>query len=146
MDFRNLPKVELHLHLDCSLSYEVVQQINPVISYEQYVQAFIAPPKCTDLADYIQRALRGIELMQTEEQLRLVTLDLMHQLKSDNVIYAEIRFAPLEHLRNGLTPEAVVATVESAVAEGRKETGVEARVILCTLRHYTEAQSMQPYT
>jgi adenosine deaminase len=143
MDLSHLPKIELHLHLDCSLSYGVVQQINPAISYEQYVQAFIAPPKCTDLADYIQRALSGIELMQTEEQLRLVTLDLMQQLKNDNVIYAEIRFAPLEHLRKGLSPEMVVTSVESAVAEGIRQTGVEARVILCTLRHYSEAQSRQ---
>ena len=143
MDNSTLPKIELHLHLDCSLSYEVVQQIAPSISYETYRESFIAPPKCTDLADYLTRAVKGTALMQTKEELRLVTLDLCRQLKKDNVIYAEIRFAPLLHLEKGLTPEEVVQTVNDAATEGMAVTGLRVGIILCTLRHYTEAQSME---
>lgn len=143
MDFQKLPKAELHLHLDCCLSYEVVQQIDPSITYTAYRESFIAPPKCTDLADYITRAVKGFELMQTEEQLRLVTLDLFRQLKADNVIYAELRFAPLQHIQKGLSPSQVVAAVNNAVTEGIDETGIEAVIILCTLRHYSEQQSLQ---
>lgn len=143
MNFATLPKVELHLHLDCSLSYDVVQKINPAIAYEEYKASFVAPAKCTDLADYISRAVNGISLMQTTEELRLVVLDLFKQLKQDNVIYAEIRFAPLQHLQKGLTPEEVVQAVNEATEEAVQQTGVEARLILCTLRHYTEAQSME---
>jgi adenosine deaminase len=143
MDYSRLPKIELHLHLDCSLSYDVVKQLNPSITFEEYRQSFIAPAKCTDLADYISRAIKGVELMQTKEQLRLVTLDLFQQLKADNVIYAEIRFAPLQHLQGGLSASDVVKTVNKAVAEGMAQTGVEARIILCTLRHYSEEQSRE---
>ena len=143
MNYQLLPKVELHLHLDCSLSYNVVQQINPSITYEEYKDSFIAPPKCTDLLDYISRSVKGFELMQTKEQLRLVTLDLFKQLKADNVIYAEIRFAPLLHITKGLDPEEVVQAVNDAAEEGIKNTGVQAGIILCTLRHYTEQQSME---
>lgn len=143
MTYQQLPKIELHLHLDCSLSYKVVQQINPAITAEEYRQSFIAPPKCTDLADYISRAVKGFELMQTREQLRLVTLDLFEQLQTDNVIYAEIRFAPLLHIAKGLSPAEVVQAVNDATEEGIKETGVQAGIILCTLRHHTEAQSME---
>lgn len=143
MDYRPFPKIELHLHLDCSLSYKVVQQLSPGISYESYRESFVAPPKCTDLADYISRAVKGFELMQTREQLKLVTLDLFEQLKSDNVIYAELRFAPLQHIFKGLTATEVVEAVNEAVMEGINQTGVEARIILCTLRHYSEAQSME---
>ncbi len=143
MDYQKLPKIELHLHLDCSLSYKVVQQLDPAITFEEYQQSFIAPPRCTDLADYITRAVKGFELMQTKEQLRLVTLDLFDQLKADNVIYAEIRFAPLLHIAKGLTPTEVVRAVNEAVAEGIQLTGVQAGIILCTLRHYYEEQSME---
>lgn len=143
MDISRLPKTELHLHLDCSLSYKAVQQIDPSVTYEQYRESFVAPPKCTDLMDYLTRAVKGYELMQTKEQLRLVTLDLFEQLKSDNVIYAEIRFAPLLHTAKGLTPYEVVLTINEATAEGIAATGVEARLILCTLRHYFEEQSME---
>ncbi len=143
MDYRSLPKIELHLHLDCSLSYKVVKQLAPAISYEEYRASFVAPPKCTDLADYISRAVKGFELMQTKEQLRLVTLDLVEQLKADNVIYAEIRFAPLLHIAKGLTPAEVVHSVNEAVTEGMKQYDTEVRIILCTLRHFTEEQSME---
>ncbi len=80
--------------------------------------------------------------MQTEKSLRLVTEDLFKQLKQENVIYAEIRFAPLQHLEQGLSPYQVVKTVEQTVASLIKQTGVEARVILCTLRHYTSQQGL----
>lgn len=143
MNFQSLPKIELHLHLDCCLSYKVVQQLNPGISYESYYDSFVAPPKCTDLADYITRAVKGFELMQTREQLRMVTLDLFEQLEADNVIYAEMRFAPLQHILKGLSPEQVIQSVNDAVQEGIDKTGIQARIILCTLRHYSEEQSMK---
>ncbi len=143
MNFQQLPKVELHLHLDCSLSYEVVSEIDPTITLEKYKANFIAPPKCVDLRDYLTRAPSSYPLMQTEEQLRLVTLDLFEQLQEDNLLYAEIRFAPLLHTERGLTPWEVVASVEAATAQAVQETGIEARIILCTLRFYSEKQSLE---
>jgi adenosine deaminase len=138
-----LPKVELHLHLDCSLSYEVVKKIDPSITEEQYRHEFIAPPKCLDLMDFLKRAVKGYQLMQTKEALQWVVQDVFNQLKADNTLYAEIRFAPLLHLEKGLTPYEVVETIEAATAEAVQQTGVEARLILCTLRHYSSEQSMQ---
>lgn len=143
MDYSSLPKIELHLHLDCSLSYDVVTKINPEITPEAYRDKFIAPPKCADLADYLTRAFHAVELIQTEEQLRLVTLDLFDQLKADNVLYAEIRFGPILHTQKGLTPKQVVKAVIEATGEGVSRTGVQAGLIFSTLRNYTEEQSMQ---
>ena len=143
MDWTQLPKVELHLHLDCSLSYDVVSHIDPSITREEYQSDFIAPAKCVDLGDYLARAPRSYPLMQTEEQLRLVTLDLFEQLRQDNLLYAEIRFAPLLHTEQGLSARQVVASVEAATAEAVRNTGIEARIILCTLRYYSEAGSLE---
>jgi adenosine deaminase len=143
MEIDSLPKVELHLHMDCSLSYEVVNQLNPSITRATYEQQFIAPKVCTNLADYISRADKAVALMQTQSALRLVTLDMFRQFQRDHVIYAEIRFAPLKHLEKGLTPEQVVAAVDSAVDDGIKKTGIQVGIILCTLRHFTKEQSME---
>lgn len=143
MKFDHLPKVELHLHLDCSLSYAVVSQIDPSITIETYNSDFIAPAKCENLRDYLTRAPSSYPLMQTEEQLRLVTLDLFEQLRRDNEIYAEIRFAPLLHTDEGLSAPEVVSSVEAATAEAVRSTGIEARIILCTLRFFSEAQSLK---
>ena len=137
-----MPKVELHLHLDCSLSYQAVSRLVPSISRREFDAEFIAPPQCTSLADFLTRAPRGFQLMQSEDALRLVTEDLLEQLSQDGVIYAEIRFAPLLHTAAGLTPEAVVAAVDRATAQCIQATGIEARLILCTLRHFNRAQSL----
>ena len=138
-----LPKIELHLHLDCSLSYEVVKKIDSSVTEQEYLQAYIAPAKCTNLADFLTRAIKGFALMQTKEQIQLVVHDLFKQLVTDNMLYVEIRFAPLQHTEKGMTPYEVIAAAEQATAEAIKETGIEARLILCTLRHFTEAQSME---
>jgi len=143
MDFNQYPKVELHQHLDCSLSYSVVSQLNPSITHKEYLETFNAPAKCTDLADVLKCALREIELMQTEEALRLVTYDLFEQLQQDNILYAEIRFAPLLHTEQGLSAEDVVEIVNAATQTACQETGIEARLILCTLYNFTQAQSLE---
>jgi adenosine deaminase len=143
MDFNTLPKTDIHLHLDCTLSYNVVKKIKPEITQEQYNNEFIAPNKCINLADFLTRAVQGFALMQTKQQLQWVVQDLFKQLVVDNVIYAEIRYAPLQHLQQGLTAFEVVDIIEKETANCIKATGIEARIILCTLRHYNHAQSMQ---
>ena len=138
-----LPKVELHLHLDCSLSWTVVREIDPSISERQYREQFVGPVKCQDLIGYLKVAQAGIALMQTPDQLRLVTRDVVRQLKADGLIYAELRFAPVEHLRQGMSLEQVVDTVCRATADASAEFDLPVGLILCTQRHYTEAESLQ---
>lgn len=137
-----LPKIELHVHLDCSLSFDVVSELRPGITQADFEREFIGPKKCRDLAEYLTCPPRAIKLMQSKDALRLVTRDLFQQLQRDNVIYAEVRFAPLLHTDDGLTPDEIVEAVNSATDEAACETGIEAGLILCTLRHYSEEQSL----
>src|SRR5579872_3895147 len=104
MDLRSLPKIELHLHLDCSLSYQAVSSLAPAVTREEYQRDYIAPARCANLADFLSRAPRGFLLMQNEDSLKLATEDVFKQLLEDGVIYAEIRFAPLLHTERGLSP------------------------------------------
>ncbi len=138
-----LPKVELHLHLDCSLSFDVVCKLRPQISEIEYKNNFIAPEKCLNLADFLKCASSGINLMQTESELRAVVEDLFIQVKSENVIYAEIRFAPLQHLGGGLSAEEVVEIVADSMTEYAESSGIKAKLILCTLRHFSEDESFE---
>jgi adenosine deaminase len=142
MELRSLPKIELHLHLDCSLSFQAVSRLAPSVTREEYQRDYIAPERCANLADFLSRAPKGFRLMQTEDALCLVTEDVFRQLIDDGVIYAEIRFAPLLHMERGLSPERVVSVVERSVDHLIRETGMQAGLILCTLRHFTEAQSL----
>ena len=140
--YTSFPKVELHIHLDCSLSFKVVECLLPGISQEEYSKKFAAPINCCSLNDYIACAQAAINIMQTKQQLRLITLDLLAQFDADNVVYAEIRFAPLQHLKGGLSPEEVVQEVLNAIQEAKSINRVVVNVILCTLRHFTEQESM----
>ncbi len=86
MKLKKLPKVELHLHLDCGLSYEVVSTIDPYVTKEVYLNEYIAPAKCHNLGDFLTRAVKGFALMQTKDQLQLVVHDLFKQLADNNTL------------------------------------------------------------
>jgi len=135
----SFPKVELHLHIDCSLSFNFVSKVLPGISHEEYERVYNTPVDCCSLNDYLACAQAAIALMQTKELIFDATLDVIYQLEQDHVIYGELRFAPLQHLENGLTPEEVV---EASIAAVKSYQGpVKVNLILCTLRHFTREQS-----
>ncbi len=99
-----LPKIELHVHLDCCLSFDLLSQLKPGITRAEYATDFVGRPKFKDLADFLKIIDHSLELMQTPENLHLITADLFQQFQKDHVIYAEIRFAPFLHLSGGLSP------------------------------------------
>jgi adenosine deaminase len=143
VQLRTLPKTELHLHLDCSLSYAVACELDPALTAEEYRRRFIAPAKCRTLAEFLETAPSGFRLMQSEPALRSVVRDLFGQLAADGVIYAEIRFAPHLHLERGMRVEDVVEVVDDEVARESARSGIAAGVILCTLRHFDRQQSLE---
>jgi adenosine deaminase len=143
VDLRNLPKVELHSHLDCCLSYDAVRRIEPSISRDRYDEYFVAPPKCPSLADYLTYTFAYRALLQTERALRIAVRDVFAQMAGDGVVYAELRFAPLVHTEGGeLSADEVVACVAAETAAAAAATGIDAGLILCTLRDYDAGQSM----
>ncbi len=143
MNYLRFPKIELHLHLDCSLSYDAVRQITPDITRNQYNRDFIAPEKCLDLADFLKRAPSGFQLMQTESALRLVVGDLVRQLKQENVLLAEIRFAPLLHTQGSLSAHRVVEIVEDETRKQAADSGIKLGLILATVRRFSKQHSMR---
>lgn len=139
---KDLPKVELHVHLDCCLSFKGLSRIDPTISESFYKKNFIGT-SCSCLKDYIKCADTALEYMQTKEQLEIVIEDLFDQLTNDNVIYAEIRFAPLLHQKRGLSSKNVVEIISNKTKIESEKSGIEVGLILCTLRHFSVDQSLQ---
>jgi len=144
MDFtiEKLPKVELHVHLDCCLSYKALSKIDSSISLSLFKEKFIGT-SCSCLKDYIKCANNALDFMQTKKQLEIVVEDLFDQLKADNVIYAEVRFAPLLHINKGLSPREVVDIISKKTKLESSKSGIEVGLILCTLRHFSEKQSLE---
>lgn len=133
--------IDLHLHLDGSLSAETVLQLAqkaqvvlPTENAAELRHYITADRNCSDLNDYLKCFDITLAVLQTAENLQTAVIRLMHDLKRSGVVYAEIRYAPQLHLRNGLNQKQVIAATLSGLAQGTKETGVKANLILCCMR------------
>lgn len=139
---RAMPKVELHLHLDCCLSYEAAAKLSPGLTRGQYEQDFTGPDRVNGLTDFLSRTLNHVALLQTRDGLVTCVEDLAAQLERDNVIYAELRFAPAQHTRLGLATGEVVQIVAEAIEALRGSSPVTMRLLLCSLWHLPLADSL----
>lgn len=134
-----LPKVELHLHLDGAVSMELASQLTG-LSLEAIKEKMIAPDKCENLSEYLTKFDFPGSLMQTKENLTLITKDLVDRLAKQNVIYAEIRFAPMLHTKEGLTYEEVI----DAVLEGlNSNPNIKTNLILCMMRGFAKEENLK---
>ena len=125
-----LPKVELHLHLDGAVSLELASKLSG-LDIEVLKEKMIAPSKCENLSEYLTKFDFPCSLMQTKENLTLVAKDLVDRLSLDNVVYAEIRFAPMFHTNEGLTYEEIVEAVLEGLNSNDK---IKTNLILCMMR------------
>ncbi|MDO4963012.1 MAG: adenosine deaminase [bacterium] len=133
MNVKNLKKIELHLHLDGSVREKTAKNI---LGYSVNLKA---NEKCEDLKEYLTMFDIPIKLMQTKENLEIITKELIEDLISDNVIYAEIRFSPLDHIRGGLSLNEVVETVLDSI----KSDKIKTKLILCMRRDFEQNQNMK---
>ena len=126
---KEMKKIELHLHLDGSLEIETAMELSG-LDKEEVMNKMIASDKCRDLTEYLTKFDLPISIMQDRDSLIRVASDLVKYLECENVIYAEIRFAPVFHTKNGLSMEEVV----EAVLDGLSSNKIKTNLILCMMR------------
>ena len=128
--------IDLHLHLDGSLSLASVRELaamqNIAVDADDAVllKRLQVSPDCKDLNEYLEKFAFPCSLLQTPAALTKAVANLRRELAQQGLLYAEIRFAPQFHLAQGLTQDQVV---EAAVA-GLAGEGVKANLILCCMR------------
>ncbi len=127
--------IDLHLHLDGSLSVESVKQLAalqniPLPEDARLLRQLQVDPGCRDLNEYLTKFAFPCSLLQTEEAIALAVSNLCRELQQQGLLYAEIRFAPQLHLEKGLTQEQVVA----AACAGLGRQDFAAGLILCAMR------------
>lgn len=146
IDFRLLPKIELHCHLDASVRVATVAELGRRIGLDlptPLEPALVAPEVCIDLADYLVRIDLALEVMQHREHLVRISREIVEDLAADGTIYGEIRFAPQLHLRNGLTMQEVLNAVDEGLKQGERQTGMKTGLIVCCLRHESGERSLE---
>ena len=132
----NYGLIDLHLHLDGSLSLESVRDLAKMQNIpvepddEKLLKMLQVGPDCKDLNEYLEKFAFPGSLLQKPEAITRAVENLRKELKDQGLLYAEIRFAPQLHLLKGLTQRQVV----EAAVEGLKADGVKAELILCCMR------------
>jgi adenosine deaminase len=146
VDYKSLPKIELHCHLDASVRVSTVADLGHKIGLSlptPLEPALIAPEICIDLADYLVRIDLALEVMQHRDHLVRIAREVVEDLAADGTIYGEIRFAPQLHLRNGLTMQEVLNAVHEGLKQGEQQTAMKTGLIVCCLRHEPAERSLE---
>ena len=139
--------IDLHLHLDGSLSQEDYIYLSKKYNIplgDDFPDNIYVPADCPSLEDYLKRFELSGKLLQTKESLEYVTKSLVKRLYNLGYIYAEIRFAPLLHLEKGMSQQDAAEAALKGLEEGLKECpGFDANLILCCMRHSPEEINME---
>jgi adenosine deaminase len=141
MNFKNLPKIELHCHLDGSVRPETIIDIAkeegisiPYYDIENIKNEVTAPEECKSLDEYLKRFEIPNLVMQSKESLRRITFELLEDCAKENVKYIEVRFAPLLHIAKGLRVEEVIESVIFGIKDAEEKYDIKGNVILSCMR------------
>jgi adenosine deaminase len=146
---RELPKVELHLHLDGSLRIGTVIELAqkagvelPTQDPEKLKEYLEVNEGCSNLEEYLEKFVLPLKVMQSKEALKRIAYELAEDVAQENVKYLELRFAPLL-LVEELEKEEVVEAVLAGLKEAEDKYDLQANIILCCMRHQDPSKSVE---
>ena len=135
IDAKKYALVDLHLHLDGSISKESAKVLAKMqgielCSDEELQRKLSVDKDCRDLCEYLEKFDFPLSLLQSKDAISEAVYMLCEELLGKGLAYAEIRFAPQLHCDRGLSQEEVV---EAAIF-GMKRSSMFATLILCCMR------------
>ena len=138
---KQLPKVELHCHLDGSLRVDTIIDLAkknnidlPTIEKNKLSKLISLKSQNISLEKYIALFDITLSVMQNKNSLERISYELMEDLSNDNVVYAEIRFSPILHTKNNLTIDDALRSVKTGLEQGSKRFGIKYGIIICGIR------------
>jgi adenosine deaminase len=146
-----VPKVLLHDHLDGGLRPQTIVELAAEAGHELPADdAESLGSWVTESADsgslerYLETFDHTVAVMQTGDNLARVARECVEDLAADGVVYAEIRYAPEQHLDGGLSLEDVVAAVQRGFDEGQAAAGgsIVVRQLLTAMRHQARSREI----
>ena len=134
---RQAPKALLHDHLDGGLRPATVIEIADQVGYgglpssdeAELAGWFRTAAHSGSLVRYLEPFAHTVAVMQTPDALYRVAAECVADLAADNVVYAEVRFAPELHIAGGLCLDEVVDAVLAGFADGEKTAAADGRLI-----------------
>ena len=139
-ELKRMPKIELHCHLDGSLSREFIEKrLKRSVSEKE----LSVSDDCSDLVEYLEKFDLPLECLQDEAGLTEAGYDVLKTMSRENIIYAEIRFAPLLSVTEEIGTRQVIQALLKGLEKGKKDFGVEYNVIVCAMRHHSMEQNYE---
>jgi len=142
LDFKKLPKIELHCHLDGSLRVDTILDIAkkdgitlPSYNKEDLIKHLSIIDDCNSLDEYLNKFFIPNKVMQTKENLKRISFQLLEDAAKDNVKYIEVRFAPLLHIERGLTIEEIIESILDGMKKAEEFYGIKGNLILGCMRN-----------
>ncbi|MGZ4470235.1 MAG: adenosine deaminase [Nocardioidaceae bacterium] len=155
---RRAPKVLLHDHLDGGLRPQTIIDLAgpaghalPAGDADALRTWFEDAADSGSLERYLETFEHTVAVMQTAENIRRVARECVEDLAEDGVVYAEVRYAPEQHLRDGLELTEVVEAVQAGFAEGEQQaaangTPIVVRQLLTAMRHAARSNEIAELT
>jgi adenine deaminase len=141
---RRMPKAELHIHIEGSLEPELIFALAarngvelPYASVDELRRAYAF----TDLQSFLDIYYAGASVLLHEQDFFDMAWAYLQRAKADNVVRAEIFFDPQTHTARGVAMQTVIDGLHRACVQAKAQLGVDAELILCFLRHLSEAEA-----
>jgi adenosine deaminase len=146
-----VPKVLLHDHLDGGLRPATIVELAagtghalPATDAESLGRWFAEAADSGSLERYLETFQHTVAVMQTADNLTRVARECVEDLAADGVVYAEVRYAPEQHLEGGLSLEEVVEAVQAGFTAGEEAAGgrIVVRQLLTAMRHQANSRQI----
>ncbi|WP_059020038.1 adenosine deaminase [Vibrio coralliirubri] len=143
---KNLPKVELHLHIEGTLEPELMFQLakrnNVSIPFETPDQVRDAY-QFHNLQSFLDIYYQGANVLVHEQDFYDLTWTYLLQCQQDNVVHTEIFFDPQTHTERSIDFEVIVGGITRALNQAEQELGISSQLIMCFLRHLDEDSAFE---
>jgi adenine deaminase len=142
---RDLPKAELHLHIEGTLEPDLMFALaarNGVALPYPDIGSVRRAYVFEDLQSFLDIYYRGCAVLITERDFTDLTMAYLERAAGQGVVHAEIFFDPQSHTERGIPFETVIAGIRRALEQGREQLGISSRLIPCFLRHLSAESAM----
>jgi len=143
---RRMPKAELHIHIEGSLEPELIFALarrNGLALPYASVEALRSAYAFTNLQSFLDIYYAGASVLLKEQDFYDMTRAYLLKAAQDNVLHAELFFDPQTHTARGVGMATVINGLHRACADAQAELGISASLILCFLRHLSEAEAFE---
>ena len=143
---RTMPKAELHVHIEGTLEPELIFALahrNGVSLPYEDIEALRAAYAFTDLQSFLDIYYAGASVLLHEQDFFDLAMAYFHRAAADRIVHAELFFDPQTHTARGVPIETVIRGLTRACDTARDELGINSALILCFLRHLSEADAFE---